>query len=127
MELAETEARRLKNEYVGTAHILLGLINEENGVAVRILEIMHIDAHKIRQEVEKLTRIGADSPPVGRLQLTPRAKNVLNYAREEMLKLNLNYISTDDLLFGLIREEEGVAGHVLKLNGLKYEEVRREM
>ena len=127
MQLANQEAQRFNHEYIGTEHILLGLVKEGSGVAANVLKNMDIDLRKIRQEVEKLVRSGPDLVTMGRLPQTPRAKKVIEYSMEEARNLNHNYVGTEHILLGLLREQEGVAAQVLMNLGLKLDEVRKEV
>jgi ATP-dependent Clp protease ATP-binding subunit ClpC len=127
MGLARQEAQRLNHEYIGTEHILLGLVQEESGVAANVLKNMDVDLKKIRIEVEKLVQSGGATVTMGQLPFTPRAKKVLEYALEEASQLGHNYIGTEHLLLGLLRESDGVAAQVLLNLGLKLEEVREEV
>jgi len=127
MQLANQEAQRFNHEYIGTEHILLGLVKEGSGVAANVLKNMDIDLRKIRLEVEKLVRSGPDLVTMGRLPLTPRAKKVIEYSMEEARNLNHNYVGTEHILLGLLREQEGVAAQVLMNLGLKLDEVRKEV
>mgnify|MGYP005833011007 CR=1 FL=1 len=127
IQLANQEAQRFNHEYVGTEHILLGLIKEGSGVAANVLRNLDVDLRKIRLEVEKLVQSGPDMVTMGRLPLTPRARKVLEYATEEARNLNHNYVGTEHILLGLLREQEGVAAQVLMNLGLKLEDVREEV
>jgi ATP-dependent Clp protease ATP-binding subunit ClpC len=127
MQLANQEAQRFNHEYIGTEHILLGLIKEGSGVAANVLKNLDVDLRKIRLEVEKLVQSGPDMVTMGKLPQTPRAKKVIEYAMEEARNLNHNYVGTEHLLLGLLREQEGVAAQVLMNLGLKLEEVREEV
>ncbi len=127
MQLANQEAQRFNHEYIGTEHILLGLIKEGSGVAANVLKNLDIDLRKIRLEVEKLVQSGPDMVTMGKLPHTPRAKKVLEYAVEEARSLNHNYVGTEHLLLGLLREQEGVAAQVLMNLGLRLEDVREEV
>ena len=127
MQLANQEAQRFNHEYIGTEHILLGLIKEGSGVAANVLKNLDIDLRKIRLEVEKLVQSGPDMVTMGKLAQTPRAKKVLEYSLEEARNLNHNYVGTEHILLGLLREQEGVAAQVLMNLGLKLEEVREEV
>ncbi len=127
MQLANQEAQRFNHEYIGTEHILLGLIKEGSGVAANVLKNLDIDLRKIRLEVEKLVQSGPDMVTMGKLPQTPRAKKVIEYAMEEARNLNHNYVGTEHILLGLLREQEGVAAQVLMNLGLKLEEVREEV
>jgi len=124
MQLANQEAQRLNHEFIGTEHILLGLIKEGAGVAANVLKNFDIDLRKVRQEVEKIVLPGPDMVTMGRLPQTPRVKKAIEYAIEEARNLNHNYVGTEHLLLGLIREGEGVAAQVLMNLGLKLGEVR---
>ncbi len=127
MQLANQEAQRFNHEYIGTEHILLGLIKEGSGVAANVLRNLDIDLRKIRLEVEKLVQSGPDMVTMGKLPHTPRAKKVLEYAVEEARNLNHNYVGTEHLLLGLLREQEGVAAQVLMNLGVRLEDVREEV
>jgi ATP-dependent Clp protease ATP-binding subunit ClpC len=127
MQLANQEAQRFNHEYIGTEHILLGLVKEGSGVAANVLKNLDIDLRKIRLEVEKIVQAGPDMVTMGRLPQTPRAKKVIEYSIEEARNLNHNYVGTEHLLLGLLREQEGVAAQVLMNLGLKLEDVREEV
>src|SRR3979409_2094863 len=127
MQLANQEAQRFNHEYIGTEHVLLGLIKEGSGVAANVLKNLDIDLRKIRLEVEKIVQAGPDMVTMGKLPQTPRAKKVLEYSIEEARQLNHNYVGTEHLLLGLLREQEGVAAQVLMNLGLKLEDVREEV
>ncbi len=127
MALANQEAQRFNHEYVGTEHILLGLVKEGSGVGANVLKNLDVDLRKVRLEVEKLVKSGPDMVTMGKLPQTPRAKKVIEYAIEEARNLNHNYVGTEHLLLGLLREQDGVAAQVLMNLGLKLEEVREEV
>ncbi len=127
MQLANQEAQRFNHEYIGTEHILLGLVKEGSGVAANVLKNLDIDLRKIRLEVEKIVQSGPDMVTMGKLPQTPRAKKVIEYSIEEARNLNHNYVGTEHLLLGLLREQEGVAAQVLMNLGLKLEDVREEV
>jgi len=127
MALANQEAQRLNHEYIGTEHILLGLVKEGSGVGANVLKNLDVDLRKVRLEVEKLVKAGPEMVTMGRLPQTPRAKKVIEYAIEEARNLNHNYVGTEHLLLGLLREHDGVAAQVLMNLGLKLEEVREEV
>jgi len=127
MALANQEAQRFNHEYIGTEHILLGLVKEGSGVGANVLKNLGVDLHKVRVEVEKLVRAGPDMVTMGKLPQTPRAKKVIEYAIEEARNLNHNYVGTEHLLLGLLREHDGVAAQVLMNLGLKLDEVREEV
>jgi len=127
MQLANQEAQRFNHEYVGTEHVLLGLVKEGSGVAANVLKNLDVDLRKIRVEVEKIVQSGPDMVTMGKLPQTPRAKKVIEYAIEEARNLNHNNVGTEHLLLGLLREQEGVAAQVLMNLNLKLEEVREEV
>jgi len=127
MGLANQEAQRLNHEYIGTEHILLGLVKEGSGVGANVLKNLDVDLRKVRLEVEKLVKAGPEMVTMGKLPQTPRAKKVIEYAIEEARSLNHNYVGTEHLLLGLLREQDGVAAQVLRNLGLKLEEVREEV
>jgi ATP-dependent Clp protease ATP-binding subunit ClpC len=127
MSLARQEAERLNHDYIGTEHILLGLVHEGSGVAANVLENLEVDLEKVRLEVEKLVKPAPDVVTMGQLPFTPRAKKVLEYAIDEARALDHNYVGTEHLLLGLLREQEGLAAQVLMNLALKLEEVRAEV
>ncbi|MFT3683320.1 MAG: ATP-dependent Clp protease ATP-binding subunit [Phycisphaerales bacterium] len=127
MALANQEAQRFNHEYIGTEHILLGLVKEGSGVGANVLKSLDVDLRKVRLEVEKLVKPGPEMVTMGRLPQTPRAKKVIEYAIEEARNLNHNYVGTEHLLLGLLREHDGVAAQVLMNLGLKLEQVREEV
>ncbi len=127
MALAREEAKRFNHEYIGTEHILLGLVKEGSGVAANVLQNLDIDLKKIRMEIEKIVQTGPDLVSVGQLPFTPRVKKVLEYAIEEARAMGHNYIGTEHQLLGLLREQEGVAAQVLLNLGVKLEDVREEV
>jgi ATP-dependent Clp protease ATP-binding subunit ClpC len=127
MALANQEAQRFNHEYIGTEHILLGLVKEGNGVGANVLRNLDVDVKKLRLEIEKLVKSGPDMVTMGKLPQTPRAKKVIEFAIEEARSLNHNYVGTEHILLGLLRESEGVAAQVLMNLGLKLEDVRQEV
>lgn len=127
MALANQEAQRFNHEYIGTEHILLGLVKEGSGVGANVLKNLDVDIKKLRLEVEKLVKSGPDMVTMGKLPHTPRAKKVIEYAIEEARSLNHNYIGTEHILLGLLRETEGIAAQVLMNLGLRLEDVRQEV
>ena len=127
MSFARQEAMKFNHEYIGTEHILLGLVQEGSGVAANVLKNMTIDLEKIRHEVEKIVKTGPSMVTMGQLPFTPRAKKVLELSLEEASQLSHNYIGTEHLLLGLIRENEGIAAQVLMNLGVKLDEVREEV
>src|SRR5438105_1215570 len=121
---AQEEAGRLGENYVSTEHLLLGLVRENDSVAARILDRLGVSLGRIRSEIERQVtrgdgRLGQD------MQLTPRAKRVIDLAYDEARQLNNNYIGTEHLLLGLIREGEGLAGRVLNKLGVDLDRTRR--
>ncbi len=125
--LAQEEARRLNYNYVGTEHLLLGLLREGNGVAVQALENLGIDLETLTEQVEQMTGKG-NAPATGQIGFTPRAKKVaLELAPEEARQMGNNYVGTEHLLLGLIREGEGVAARVLQKMGADLDKVRKEV
>jgi len=127
MGLARQEAQRFNHDYIGTEHILLGLIQEGSGVAADVLKNLDVDPKRIRQEIEKLVSHGTTMVTMGQLPFTPRAKKVLELALEEASNLGHNYIGTEHLLLGLIREQEGIAAQVLQNLNVRLEDVREEV
>ena len=127
MALANQEAQRFNHEYIGTEHILLGLVKEGSGVGATVLKNLDVDIKKLRLEVEKLVKSGPDMVTMGKLPQTPRAKKVIEFAIEEARALNHNYVGTEHILLGLLRESEGIAAQVLMNLGLKLEDVRQEV
>ena len=127
LQLANHEAQRLNHEYIGTEHILLGLVKEGSGVASNVLKNLDVDLTKIRREVEKLVNQGTDMIAMGKLPQTPRAKKAIEYAMDEARNLGHTYVGTEHLLLGLLREEEGIAAQVLMNLGLRLDSVREEI
>ncbi len=127
MLLANQEARRFNHEYIGTEHVLLGLVKEGFGVGANALKNLNVDFHKIRLEVERLIQSAPNEVTEENLPMTPRAKKVIEYAMEEARNLNHKYVGTDHSLLGLLREQEGVAAQILMNLGLKLDEVRDEI
>ncbi len=125
--LAKEEARRFNHDYIGTEHILLGLIREGEGVAAAVLQKLGVSLENIRIEIEKLVQPGPATQIIGDIPFTPRAKKALELAAEEARSLGHNYIGTEHLLLGLIREGEGVASQVLLNLGLDLNAVRNEI
>jgi hydroxyacylglutathione hydrolase len=127
MALARKEAQRFKHDFIGTEHILLGLIQEGSGVAAKVLKNLGTEINKIRSEIEKNVQAGPSMVTMGQLPFTPRAKKVLELSMEEANELGHNYIGTEHLLLGLIREQDGVAAQVLLDLNLKLEDVRADV
>ncbi len=126
LTLAQDEAQRFHHNYIGTEHILLGLIRVTDGVAARVLENMNVELPKVRTAVEFIIGRG-DRPIVGEVGLTPRAKRVIELAIDEARRLGHNYIGTEHLLLGLIREGEGIAAGVLESLGVNLDKLRHEV
>src|SRR6201996_6240722 len=124
--LAQEEARMLNHNYIGTEHILLGLIHEGEGVAAKALESLGISLDAVRQQVEEIIGQGQQAPS-GHIPFTPRAKKVLELSLREALQLGHNYIGTEHILLGLIREGEGVAAQVLVKLGADLNRVRQQV
>ena len=124
--LAQEEARMLNHNYIGTEHILLGLIHEGEGVAAKALESLGISLDAVRQQVEEIIGQGQQAPS-GHIPFTPRAKKVLELSLREALQLGHNYIGTEHILLGLIREGEGVAAQVLVKLGADLNKVRQQV
>src|SRR5437764_366732 len=124
--LAQEEARMLNHNYIGTEHILLGLIHEGEGVAAKALESLGISLEAVRQQVEEIIGQG-QAAPTGHMPFTPRAKKVLELSLREALQLGHNYIGTEHILLGLIREGEGVAAQVLQKLGADLNRVRQQV
>jgi ATP-dependent Clp protease ATP-binding subunit ClpC len=126
LTLAQDEAQRFNQNYIGTEHQLLGLVREGEGVAARVLENMNVELAKVRTAVEFIIGRG-DRPVVGEVGLTPRAKRVIELAIDEARRLGHNYIGTEHLLLGLVREGEGIAAGVLESLGVNLDKVRHEV
>ena len=124
--LAQEEARNLNHNYIGTEHLLLGLIHEGEGVAPMVLESLGVSLEAVRARVEEIVGRGEGSP-VEQIPFTPRAKKVLELSLREALAMSHNYIGTEHILLGLIREREGVAGQVLTEFGADHDEVREQV
>src|SRR6266542_5524433 len=124
--LAQEEARILNHNYIGTEHILLGMIHEGEGVAARAIESLGISLTAVRSQVEEIIGRG-QAAPTGHIPFTPRAKKVLEFSLREALQLGHNYIGTEHILLGLVREGEGVGAQVLVKLGAKLDRLRREV
>lgn len=127
MALANLEAQRFNHEFIGTEHILLGLVKEGCGVGVNVLKSFGVDLGKVQLAVMKLIKRGPDVVAEGRLPETPRAKKAIEYAIEEANNLDHHFVGTEHLLLGLMREQDGIAAQVLTSLGLKLENVRKEV
>ena len=126
LAMAREEAIRLQHDYVGTEHILLGLIREGEGVAAAVLTNLNIDLDQIHEQVEESVKKGKATIALGELPYTSRAKKVLEFAMAEARELSHSYVGTEHLLLGLLREEKGIAAQVLNSLGIGMEEARSE-
>src|SRR5918992_1983583 len=125
LQLAQEEAQRFNHNYIGTEHLLLGLVREGDGLAAKVLGNLGVELNKVRSAVEFIIGRG-DRPTSGEVGLTPRAKKVIELAVDEARRLNHSYIGTEHLLLGLVREGEGIAAGVLESLGVNLERVRSE-
>jgi ATP-dependent Clp protease ATP-binding subunit ClpC len=125
--LAQDEARALKHNYIGTEHILLGLLREEEGLAARVLESLDITVEEVREQVKRLVGQGDEEIVTGQIPFTPRAKKVLELALREALSLGHNYIGTEHVLLGVVRENQGVAARILLDFDADAETIRNEI
>src|SRR3970040_2099619 len=125
LTLAQEEAQRFNHNYIGTEHLLLGLVREGDGVAAKVLSNLGVELNKVRSAVEFIIGRG-DRATTGEIGLTPRAKRVIELAVDEARRLNHSYIGTEHLLLGLVREGEGIAAGVLESLGVTLERVRGE-
>src|SRR3954454_5655961 len=124
--LAQEEARHFNHNYIGTEHLLLGLLREDEGVAARALSSLNVTLDEVREQVESIVGYGEEGTG-GQAPFTPRSKKVLELALREALQLGHNYIGTEHILLGLVRESEGVAARVLSNLGVDPDKVRREV
>ncbi len=127
MQLANQEAQRFNHEYVGTEHVLLGLIKEGSGVAANVLRNLDVDLRKVRDEIEKIVQAGPEMGTMGKLPLTPRAQELVVKANEESGNLKHSEVGTEHLLLALLRVEEFVGAQVLMNMNLRLEEVREDV
>src|SRR5438045_7412556 len=127
LALARKEADRFNHNFVGTEHLLLGLIKLGQGVAVNVLQKMGLDLETVRMEVEKQVGTGPETKMVGNIPYTPRVKKVLALAAKEAKALNHSYVGTEHILLGLLREGDGVAARVLKTLDVDIEQTRQEI
>jgi ATP-dependent Clp protease ATP-binding subunit ClpC len=123
--LANQEAQRLAHDHIGTEHLLLGMVKEGSGLAAVVLREFHVELPALRQKVEQMTHGPSKSPHPVRLEQTQRFQRALKYAIEEATELSHNYVGTEHLLLGLLREPEGTAARVLASLSLKLEDVRQ--
>src|SRR5580658_5094553 len=127
LALARKEADRFNHNFVGTEHLLLGLIKLGQGVAVNVLQKLGLDLETVRMEVEKQVGTGPDQKMIGNIPYTPRVKKVLALASKEAKNLNHTYVGTEHILLGLLREGDGVAARVLKNLDVDIEQTRQEI
>ncbi|HOJ84713.1 MAG TPA: Clp protease N-terminal domain-containing protein, partial [Bacillota bacterium] len=124
--LAQEEAKRLSHNFIGTEHLLLGLVREGSGIAARALQNMNVDLNRVRSEVERITPKG-DKLFFQGITYTPRAKRVVELSIEESQNLGHNYVGTEHILLGLLREGEGIAAQVLTNLGIDLKRARKEV
>ena len=127
LALARKEADRFNHNFLGTEHLLLGLIKLGQGVAVNVLQKMGLDLETVRMEVEKQVGTGPDQKMIGNIPYTPRVKKVLDLAKREAKNLNHTYIGTEHILLGLLREGDGVAARILRNLDVDIEQTRQEI
>ena len=127
MALANQEAWRFNHEYIGTEHILLGMVKEGSGIGVKVLKNLDVDIKEVRPDVERLIKRGPNLVAIGKLPHTPRVKKVIKYAIEECRCLHHKIVGTEHILLGIIRESEGIAAQVLMNWELPIEQVRHEV
>src|SRR3984885_2179038 len=127
IKLAKKEAQRLNHNYLGTEHVLLGLLKLGQGVAVNVLRNLNIDFETVRNEVEKVVGFGPEIQVYGDPALTGKVKKVFEYAKEEIVTLNHNYVGTEHLLLALLRQVDGVAAQVLENLNINLKDVRKEV
>ena len=127
LALARKEADRFNHNFVGTEHLLLGLLKLGQGVAVNVLQKLGLDLETVRMEVEKQVNTGPDQKMIGNIPYTPRVKKVLALAQKEAKNLNHTYVGTEHILLGLLREGDGVAARVLKNLDVDIEQTRQEV
>jgi ATP-dependent Clp protease ATP-binding subunit ClpC len=125
--LAQDEARHLKHNYIGTEHLLLGLLREEEGLAARVLEGLDITLEEVRNQVSRVVGQGDEPLVTGQIPFTPRAKKVLELSLREAMALGHNYIGTEHVLLGVVRENEGVAARILLDFDADAEKIRNEV
>jgi ATP-dependent Clp protease ATP-binding subunit ClpC len=127
LAMARDEADRFNHNFVGTEHVLLGLIKLDQGVAVNVLKKAGLDLDAVRREIEKLVEIGPDQKMLGNIPYTPRVKKVLSLAAKEAKDLNHTYVGTEHILLGLLREGDGVAPRVLQNMNVDVERTREQI
>lgn len=127
-QLANQIAQKLNHEFIGTEHLLLGLIKENSGgIVVNILRSLEVSLNRLEDYILKIIQPGSDLIVMGRPPQTPKAKNVIQYAIESARELKHNYVGTENILLGLLREEGGIASQVLRESGLDYQKVKVEI
>jgi ATP-dependent Clp protease ATP-binding subunit ClpC len=126
VKLAQEEARRLDHDHIGTEHVLLGLLGEPEGIGAKALVALGVSLEAVHADVERTIGRG-EGAPTGHIPFTPRAKKVLELSLREALKLHHNYIGTEHIVLGLVREGEGVAANILVESGADLPEVRQEV
>jgi ATP-dependent Clp protease ATP-binding subunit ClpC len=124
--LAQDEARRLRHNYIGTEHILLGLLRDQEGLAARVLDSFQVTVEEVRAQVARIVGEG-EEVTIGQIPFTPRTKRVLELSLREAMSLGHNYIGTEHILLGIVRENEGVAARILLDFGADAEKVRNEV
>jgi ATP-dependent Clp protease ATP-binding subunit ClpA len=127
MALANQEAQRLNHDYIGTEHILLGMVNEGSGVGAQVLKSLKVDLRNVRQEVEKRVKRRPEMIAMSRLPQTPSAKRVIEHAIEQARDLGHKYVGTEHMLLGLLCEQNDLAAKVLMSLGLKLEDIREQV
>lgn len=123
---AQDEARALRHEYIGTEHLLLSLVREQDGVACALLQAHHVDAVAVDQRIRDVVKLGKSASPSGNLPYTSRAKRVLELSMSEARGFNHGYVGSEHLLLGILCEEKGIAAQLLTHLGLKLDDVRAE-
>jgi len=126
MDSADKSARRLRHEYIGTEHILLGLIQDGPGKIASIFKNLEIDLMQIEPEIIKLIQKGVDNSPIGKLPLSPRVEKVIEYSRREAKDFQHPYVELEDILLGISKAYDGVAAQILMNLGLNLENIREE-
>jgi ATP-dependent Clp protease ATP-binding subunit ClpC len=127
MELSRLEAVRCRHPYIGTEHLLLGLVREGTGIATRILQSHAVNLEVVRAEIETIVQLGTERVSLRHLPQTPRAKKTIEFSIEEAHDLKHGYVGTEHLLLGLLREQEGLASQVLTRLGLSADDVRKQV
>ena len=126
LAMANQAAGRLNHEFIAPEHLLLGLLRDGMGIGANVLMDLGVDLGQLIQKVEKEHKIGAETVPIGKLPQTPGLRKVIEYALEEAHNLHHNYVGTEHLLLGLLREEDGVAAQALSSSGIRLEAARQK-